>query len=120
VRADIAREVDAILKEKYGHLPQFDMADPLVVMERELNLSPSQKVRIGELFKQKQEEMIKAHDDSKMGEAFKKMREIDQRYEELVKAELDVAQQQKYEELKKNGKLMPGLMIKIGAKADDK
>jgi hypothetical protein len=38
----------------------------------------------------------------------KKLMEVQDRYHELVKRELDISQQQKYEELKKQGKLMGG------------
>lgn len=124
VRAAIAKEVEEQLKKSGAgsvHMSIDPFQDPMTVMEKELALSPSQKIRIQELLKRKQDENMAVMDsDLKMKEKMDKHQEIDRRYEELIKRELDTEQQKKYEELVKSGQLMTGTVIKFGVKKDDK
>lgn len=123
LKAAIAKEVEEQIKKSGSgnvHMSFDPFQDPMTVMEKELNLSPSQKIRIQELLKKKQEENMKVIDeDIKMKEKMEKHDEIDRRYEELIKRELDLEQQKKYEELKKSGRLMTGTVIKFGVKKEE-
>ena len=113
----VAGEVERIIKERFPHLPSM-AGDPLEVMEKELELSAAQKLRIGELLKQHEQEMEKLIREGKMGEAFGKIEEMQERYETAVKQELTVAQQEKYETLKNEGRLGPvgGAVFHFGAR----
>ena len=117
----VARAVDRILKEKYGHLPKLANPEDLEkTLEKELNLTASQKARIAELLKQKREEMraVFEGDNPMGGSSIKKGMEIERRYEAAIKNELDANQQAKYDQLKKEGKIAQGLVVQI--EADDK
>ena len=99
------------MKDKYGALPALSfhkMEDPIAVMERELGLSPNQKMTIGDLWKKREEEMMKSMNDAKMNEMAEKMKAIDERYDAAIKQNLDLGQQAKYDTLKKDGKLHGG------------
>jgi hypothetical protein len=117
----VARAVDRILKEKYGHLPKIPNPEDLEkVLEKELNLTASQKVRIAELLKQKRAELGKLFTEDEgglSGSALKKGMEIERRYEAAIKNELDSAQQAKYEQLKKDGKIPQGVVVTVDAEA---
>jgi len=119
----VARAVDRILKEKYRHLATVPNPDDLEkVLEKELNLTASQKVRIAELLKQKKEEITKAFTAEEgllSGSSLKKGMEIERRYETAIKNELDSAQQAKYEQLKKDGKIPQGLVVTVDADVPD-
>jgi hypothetical protein len=115
----VARAVDKTLREKYPHLAEGegDPEDRLALLERELGLNAMQKSRIGEILKQRaaDEEAFSAELAKKMQEgtlanpmdAIPKAMEIGARYDELLKKELDLGQQQKYDDLKKKG-VLPG------------
>ena len=115
----ISRAVDRILKEKYAHLPKTSNPEDLEkVLEKELNLTASQKVRIAELLKQKAEELTKVFTSDEgilSGNSLKKGMEIERRYEAAIKNELDSAQQAKYEQLKKDGKIPQGVSVTVDA-----
>jgi hypothetical protein len=114
MQAAMAAEVDRLVKEKYGDMPHMafkQMEDPLSVMEKELVLTPNQKMEIGELWKKREDEMMKAMDGAKMGELPEKMKEIEGRYDAAIKQHLDLTQQAKYDGLKKDGKLMGGGVV---------
>jgi len=115
----VARAVDRILKEKYAHLPKTSNPEDLEkVLEKELNLTASQKVRIAELLKQKSEELTKVFTSDEgilSGNSLKKGMEIERRYETAIKNELDSAQQAKYEQLKKDGKIPQGVTVTVDA-----
>jgi hypothetical protein len=114
VKAAMAKEVDRLMKEKYGDLPAMNfrkMEDPITVMERELGLSPNQKMAIADLWKKREEEMMKSMNDSKMNEMAEKMKEIEGRYDAAIKQQLDLGQQAKYDGLKKDGKLHGGGVV---------
>lgn len=115
----VARAVDKVLREKYPHVAEeaADSDDRLALLERELGLNALQKTRVAELLKQRaaEEDALSAELARKMQEgtlanpmeAIPKAMEIGTRYDDLLKKELDLGQQQKYEELKKKG-LIPG------------
>lgn len=113
-KAAVAREVERQLKEQgaAGHkFPRPMTADQLLSMlEKELGLSESQKTRISEIWKQRDAEMRKMVEGGEFPPP-KKLMEVQDRYHEAVKRELDIAQQQKYDDLKKQGKLMGGGMV---------
>lgn len=115
----VARAVDRILKEKYAHLPNTSKQEDLEkVLEKELSLTASQKVRIAELLKQKGEELNKVFTSDEgilSGTSLKKGMEIERRYETAIKNELDSAQQAKYEQLKKDGKIPQGVSVTVDA-----
>ena len=111
----VAREVERIMKEKYGNSPMFHaMEEPLVVMERELNLTPYQKERIAASLKERQEEMMKQVESEEKFPSPKELMESEKRSEAAIKAVLSLEQQARYDELKKEGKLFGGMMIKLG------
>jgi hypothetical protein len=121
-KAAVAREVERQLKEQgaAGHkFPRPMTADQLLAMlEKELGLSESQKTRISEIWKQRDAEMRKMVDGGEFPPP-KKLMEVQDRYHEAVKRELDIAQQQKYDDLKKQGKLMGGGMVVAFEVGDD-
>ncbi|KAF0245600.1 MAG: hypothetical protein FD180_1468 [Planctomycetota bacterium] len=94
-------------KNPFAQIMNFE--DPLVVMERELKLSPIQKTRIAQHFKERDDATMElwqteeGRKDWRGTEA--KAAELRKTCEESVKRELDLAQQDKYEELKKAGKI---------------
>ena len=115
----VAKSVDRILNEKYGHLPKVHHPEDFEkTLEKELGLSESQKIRIGEIIKWKREEQRKvfqAEEGLLSGKSLKKAMEIDNKADELIKAELSATQQAKYDQLKKDGKLQPGVTIQVEA-----
>jgi hypothetical protein len=118
----VARSVDRILEEKYGHLPKVHKPEDMEKMlERELNLTASQKERIAALFAKKREESSEIFKGQNpfSGKVLGKAMELDQKYENLVKAELDNTQQAKYDQLKKEGKINNGISIQIEAGGDE-
>ena len=116
----VARHVDRILAEKYGHLPKAKTEDLEKVLERELNLTPSQKERISALLKKKREESntVFSGKNPFSGNVLQKAMELDAKYETAIKNELDATQQAKYDQLKKDGKINSGIMIQIEANGD--
>ena len=116
----VAKSVDRILKEKYGHLPKIPNPDDLEkTLEKELNLSESQKVRIGEILKWKRGELRKVFEGDEgvlSGKSLKKAMEIENKTDDLIKAELDATQQAKYDQLKKDGKIPQGVTVQIDAR----
>jgi hypothetical protein len=114
----VARAVDRILKEKYGHLPKVANPEDIEkTLEKELSLSASQKARISDLLKQKREELraLFEGDEAGKGLPVKKGMEIERRYDAAIKNELDATQQAKYDQLKKEGKIPAGLVVQIEA-----
>ena len=113
----VAKSVDRILNEKYGHLPKVHHPEDFEkTLEKELALSESQKIRIGEILKWKREEQRKVFQGEEgilSGKSLKKAMEIDTKSEELIKAELSATQQAKYDQLKKDGKLQQGVTVQI-------
>lgn len=117
----VARQVDRILAEKYGHLPKIPKPEELEkLLAKELNLTESQKARIAELLARKREEMQSLlQNDPGPGLPLKKSLEIDRRYDTLIKNELDAAQQAKYDQLKKEGKIGGGIVVQIDVPEKD-
>jgi hypothetical protein len=118
----VAKAVDRILKEKYGHIPKPMKPEELEKMlDQELKLSDSQKVRIGEILKWKRDEQNKLFEgeDPLSGPTMKKAMAIERKAETAIKSELDATQQAKYEQLKKDGKLPQGVMIQVEAGGKD-
>jgi hypothetical protein len=112
LKSMIAAEVDRAVKEKVGDLPRITrMEDPMAVMEKELGLSPNQKMEIGALWQKREDEMKKTLHDAKMADMPDKMKELETRYDGLIKSHLDLGQQAKYDALKKDGKLMGGGVV---------
>ncbi len=114
----VAQAVDRILKEKYGHLPKFGKPEDLEkVLAKELNLTESQKARIAEILKRKREELRALFEgkDPMAGSTLQKGLEIEKRYDSAIRNELDAAQQAKYDQLKKEGKIPAGLSVQIEA-----
>jgi hypothetical protein len=111
-KADVEALIDKKLKEKDDKSPfkLFAMDDPLEVMEKELRLSPLQKDRIKQHYDDAQREISEMwmkgmSDKEHWADTVKKTEEVEKRKEENIKRELDLAQQEKYDELKKAGKL---------------
>jgi hypothetical protein len=118
----VSRSVDRILNEKYGHLPKSAPHEPLEkILERELNLTASQKERITALLKKKDEELAATHQSGNpfSGKNLQKAMDLNARYETLIKNELDANQQAKYDQLKKEGKINNGITINITANEDE-
>ena len=118
----VAQSVEKILKEKYGHLPKAEVHEPLeTVLERELNLTATQKERIADLLKKKQEESRTSFKGGNpfSGANLQRAFELDAKYEKLIKDELDAPQQAKYDQLKKDGKIGGGITIQIDAGGDE-
>jgi hypothetical protein len=119
----IGREVERQLRARPAALGFQTPEDPLEVMEKELGLSPAQKLRIAELFKAREEEQRKLLADGFKGgpaEHMKAVQELEARHETAIQQQLDFAQQQKYEQLKKDGRLVPGVVFRVQLKADAK
>jgi hypothetical protein len=109
---DVEKMIEKALAErdKKNPLAQiFEFEDPMVVMERELKLSPIQKSRIQQHWKERDDAMMdvwgteEARKDWR--EASRKVEELQKTCDENVRRELDLAQQEKYDDLKKKGKL---------------
>lgn len=109
---DIVALIDRKLAEHDKKNPLaaiMNFEDPLTVMDRELKLSPIQKTRIQQHFKERDDAIMdlwqseEGRKDWRGTEA--KAGELRKKCEESVKRELDLAQQEKYEELKKAGKI---------------
>ena len=97
-------------RDKKNPLASFmSFEDPMTVMERELKLSPIQKTRIAGHMKERDDanmDLWQSEEGRKDWRANQeKSEELRKKYHESVKRELDLAQQDKYEELKKSGKL---------------
>lgn len=127
---DVEKLVEKKLKEhdkKNPFAEILNFEDPLVVMERELKLSPIQKTRIQGHLKERDEaaqEIWASGDPRKEWKEMEaKQQELRKKCEENVKRELDLAQQEKYDELKKAGKINDfggaGVSIMIDRKDDD-
>ena len=114
----VAETVDRILKEKYGHLPKFGNPEDLEkTLAKELNLTESQKARIADILKRKREDFQALFEggDPMAGSNMKKAMDIERRSEAAIKNELDSAQQAKYDQLKKDGKIPLGVRIQVEA-----
>lgn len=118
-REAIEREVEKRLAEReknrgagvfsQGEGVLLKMEEPIAVLERELALTPAQKERIAAIWKRRDEELREQAENGSHGrEMMKRFIEIQERYDEEVKRELDVAQQRKFDELQKSGRLMGG------------
>jgi hypothetical protein len=119
---EVARHVDRIVAEKYGHLPKSPKSEDLEkTLERELHLTASQKERIAALLKTKREESsaIFKGVNPFSGKALQKAMELEAKYDQLIKNELDVTQQAKYDQLKKDGKINAGISIQIEADGNE-
>lgn len=118
----VAKSVDRILKEKYGRLPGMTKPGDLEkTLEKELNLSASQKLRIAEILKWRRDELHKLFEGENpmAGPTMKKALDIERRAEEAIKGEIDATQQAKYDQLKKDGKIPQGVMIQVEAGGKD-
>ena len=98
-------------RDKKNPLASFmNFEDPMTVMDRELKLSPIQKTRIAGHMKERDDatmDLWQTEEGRKDWRATQeKSEELRKKCEESVKRELDLAQQDKYEELKKSGKLL--------------
>ena len=120
VQDAVAREVERQLKERGGGgflAGAVRMEDPITRMEKELGLTPAQKVRVADLWKRRDEELLKTAETAPGVEGFrehaKKLQEIEARYDAEIKRELDFTQAQKYDDLRRQGKLMGGVMIQL-------
>ncbi len=124
MKAALAAEVERHMKEKYGDLPHIafhTMDDPITVMEKELTLTPNQKMAIGDLWKKREQELMKAFEEHKMSELGEKAKEIEERYDAAIKQQLDITQQGKYDQLKKDGKLNGGgVVFQMDVKSTEK
>ncbi len=127
------KDIEALIEKKLAEhdkknpLAQImNFEDPLVVMERELKLSPIQKTRIQQHFKERDDAMMELWQTEEARKDWRgteeKAGELRKKCEESVKRELDLAQQEKYEELKKAGKISDfgggGMSIMIGGSKD--
>lgn len=122
VQAAVAREVERILQERGPILPMVhNSKEPIEVMEEELGLTPGQKLRIAELIKQRDEEMKALAEKHPPQEVMKRFPEVEERYEQTILRELDVAQQKKYLELQKTGKFLgPGHVFFFSAGVEER
>jgi hypothetical protein len=127
--SDVEAMIDKKLAERdkknpFAQIMNFE--DPLVVMERELKLSPIQKSRIQGHFKERDDATMDLWQSDEGRKDWRgteeKAAELRKKCEESVKRELDLAQQDKYEELKKAGKISDfggaGVSIMIDRKED--
>lgn len=110
------RDIEAMIEKKLAEhdkknpLAQImNFEDPLAVMDRELKLSPIQKTRIQQHFKERDDAIMDLWQSDEARKDWRgtegKAAELRKKCEESVKRELDLAQQEKYEELKKAGKI---------------
>lgn len=110
----LRKDVEALIAKKIAEYDEGweDAAweDPMTVMERELRLSPIQKTRIAGHMKERDEAAMDlwgaegARRDWRGTEA--KVGELRKQCDEAIRRELDLAQQDRYEELKKSGQLV--------------
>lgn len=114
----VAKEVERQLQARGPSIAFSGPQDPLTVLEKELGLSPAQKIRIGELFQQRDEEQRKLFEKGGPPQHLKALPELEARYEAEILRELDYAQQQKYEQLKKDGKLQQGVVFRVQISGD--
>lgn len=125
VQAAVAKEVDRLMKERGGMwLDSAAMQDPIALMEKELGLSPAQKLRIQDYWKRRDDAILKLAGDGfkNPGEHLRKATEIEEEYETAVKRELDFSQQEKYDALKREGKLINarGAVIRLNVQKVEK
>lgn len=110
------KDIEAMIEKKLAEHDKknplsaiMNFEDPLAVMERELKLSPIQKTRIQQHFKERDDAVMELWQSEEARKDWRgteeKAGEIRKKCEESVKRELDLAQQDKYEELKKAGKI---------------
>ncbi len=106
-------------KNPFAQIMNFE--DPVAVMERELKLSPIQKTRIQQHIKEREDAIMELWQTEEARKDWRateeKAGELRKKCEESVKREMDLAQQEKYEELKKAGKISDfggGMSIMIG------
>ncbi|MEK7468928.1 MAG: hypothetical protein AAB074_16255 [Planctomycetota bacterium] len=111
------QDVEALIEKKLAARDKknplaslMNWEDPMTVMERELKLSPIQKTRIAGHLKERDDatmDMWQSEEARKDWRATQeKSEDLRKKCDESVKRELDLAQQDKYEELKKSGKLV--------------
>ena len=111
------KDIEALIEKKLAARDKknplnalMNFEDPMKVMERELKLTALQKTRILEHMKERDDATMELWQSE---EARKDWRGIQEKSDELrkkcdesIKREMDLTQQDKYEELKKSGKLM--------------
>ncbi|NUN48735.1 MAG: hypothetical protein HUU15_07910 [Candidatus Brocadiae bacterium] len=111
------KDVEALIEKKLAERDKknplasiLNFEDPMVVMERELKLSDLQKTRIAQHRKERDEAMMDLWQSEEGRQNWrdnqKKMEELTRTCDESIRRELTLDQQEKYESLKKSGKLL--------------
>ncbi len=123
LREAVAREVERQMEARRPSIATFSSPeDPLAMLEKELGLSPAQKIRIAELWKRREEDQRKLFEGGALkggpGEHFKKVQELEEKYETAVNLELDFTQQERYAQLKKEGRLHNGVVFRVQVGAE--
>lgn len=123
-REAIAKEVERQLQARAPSLSAFTREEPLAVMEKELGLNPAQIVRVAELLKRRDEERSRLSESGGFQgapEEFpKRSMELEEKYDEAVRGELDFGQRQKYARLKEEGRLNGGIVFRVQLSAEQK
>ncbi|HYE98874.1 MAG TPA: hypothetical protein VEJ18_08185, partial [Planctomycetota bacterium] len=119
-REAVAREVERALKERGPAPPAWPRVDVPSLLEKELGLSPAQKLKVEELWKRRDEDLMKVAREGPgeggFAELSRKIQAVEARYDELIKRELDFTQATAYDRLKKEGRLHGAVMIQLEEK----
>ena len=123
-REAIAKEVERQLQARAPSLSAFTREEPLAVMEKELGLNPAQIVRVAELLKRRDEERSRLSESGGFQgapEEFpKRSMELEEKYDEAVRGELDFGQRQKFAWVKEYGRLNGGIVFRVQLSAEQK
>ena len=109
IEAIVRRVLDKRSEKNRFSKKKGKSGSPIPLLEKELKLNPSQKLRIEEYYNARRDAWIELKTGTLWSEDPKAFRaqweEVGVRYEELVKAQLTYEQGQRYEELRSTGRL---------------
>lgn len=122
--AAIEKAVERALarREESSAAPRAPRESPIEVLDRELKLSPSQRLRIEELMGKRNEDVLALFSGGagNLLEAANRAKELDAQYDEAIKAELTTEQALRYTELKKSGRIPGGVQVRVGTSVEER